>query len=547
MGGFDPWPVEEVVLRPLLTLVLAFLVPLATGRALALLLLPRNASRTEDPRALAVRVAPYRAGAFWLGVVQLQLAYTAGQTALGPALVPRPSSPWCDALGALAALAAFLGGGLARLAERAATGRPPVRPRDAIAVRLRLAAYFAGPLASVALAQRLPFADGRGVAWGWLALAALLVVLGVMYGGLASAILTTALQPASERVRRLATSAAAREGVPLASVWRLPTGTFPLANAAAIPWARAMVVTDRITELLEDDELDAVLAHEAGHLSEPPWVALARVGAAAVLMIALALGPALAWALGVPVEGQIGALAGLAAVAVGMLVLVRDLARRMEIRADVHAMAKVGPDVLARALRKIHDDALAPWTTGRKRVHPDLHDRLAACGEAPATRAEPPRTLGGVSVGLALGGALVVLAWLAHALTVIPPEEAELATEAQAWRRLRVDPWDGVATLTLAWSARRREDLERAEAYATEAVRLGVPSPQALELEAELWAARGDCVRARETFERALAARVVDPLTASLELGGYRIPPTVLTECDLGEGVVWEPGWDDED
>jgi Zn-dependent protease with chaperone function len=545
MDAVYPWPLEEALARPALTLALAFLVPIATGRALALALLPRSPA-ADDPDARAARVAPFRAATFWTGLVQIQLAYAAGHTALGPALVEREGSGWCDAFGALAALLAFLGGGVARLVERDGSA-PAVRARDAIAVRLRLAAYFAGPLAAVGVAQRLPFVTERGIDGGWLALAAALVVVGILYGGLASAVLTTALRRPSERVRALAVRAAAREGVRLASVWRLPTGSFPFANAAAIPWARTMIVTDRLTEILDDEELDAVLAHEAGHLSEAPWVGLARVGAAAVLMVALALGPSLARALGLSDDAQLGALAALAAVAIGLVVLVRDLARRMEVRADSHARAHVGPAALARALRKLHDDALAPSTTGKKRVHPDLHDRLAACGEAPPVRAEPPRTRAAALAGLALGAALAVLAWLAHELTALPAREAELASEAEAWRRLRVDPWDGSATLSLAWSARRREDLERAEAYATEALRLGVPAPQVLELEAELLAARGECARARETFERALAARVVDPLAASLELGGYRIPPTVLTECDLGRGVVWGPGWDEED
>jgi Zn-dependent protease with chaperone function len=539
-----PWPVEEAVWRPIVTLALAFLVPIATARALALVLLPRGHSVAEgDAHARATRVAPFRAGAFWLGLVQLQLAFFLGQGALGPAWVPGPGSPWSDALGGLAALACFLGGGVGRLVEREGDARTATDggsrgalARDALVVRLRLAAYFAGPLVAVSVAQRLPLVGRDGaLAWGWLAVAGLLVAAGVAYGGLLSAVILQALRPASERVRRLAARAAERERIRLLSVWRLPTGTFRFANAAAIPWARTMIVTDRIVELLDDDELDAVLAHEAGHLSETPWVALARVGAATTLMIALSLGPTVLWALGVGEGGQSAALVAVAALALGVLVPIRNLARRMEERADAHAREHVGAEPLARALTKLHEDALAPVVTGKKRVHPDLHDRLASCGREVGERPAPPRTRGGALAGLGVGAALVLATWLAHDLTEIPATEAELASEAEAWRRLRVDPWDGSATLALSWSARRREDLERAEAYATEAARLGVARPALLELTAELLAARGDCERARETFDEALAARVVDPLESSLELGGYRIPPTLLTECGMGE------------
>ncbi len=130
---------------------------------------------------------------------------------------------------------------------------------------------------------------------------------------------------------------------------------------------------------------------------------------------------------------------------------------------------------------------------------------------------------------------LAVIGWLAVDITRMADDEAEIVSVDETWRRLRIHPWDGTATLALSWQARRREDLERADAYADEAERMGVASPALLELRAELLAARGDCAAARETFDEALSARVVDPLAVSLELGGYRIPPTLLTECGMGE------------
>lgn len=545
LDALYPWPLEEALARPVITLLLAILVPIATARVLALLLLSKGRSQGgssssdgEDFHARAVRVAPFRSACFALGVVQLQLAWLLGSTAIGPAWIDSPRSGAVEIFAGLVTLVAFVGGGIGRLVEREHTGGPLGRAalRDVVALRLRMGAYLLGPLVVVHLASRLPLVDDEGtLRWSIVALALALVAIGVAYGGLAAMVLTGAVRRPQPRIVELARRAASREGVRLASVWRLPTGSVPFANAAAIPWARTMVVTDRITELLDEDELDAVLAHEAGHLSEAPWVALARVGAASLLVAGLALGPTILWALGVSDTNQLLALAVLLLTGLLLLVLVAKLARRMEERADAHAREHVGNESLARALEKIHHDALAPLVTGRKRVHPDLYDRLASCGREQAERPAPPKTRGGLLTGLALGGTLIVGAWLAYDLTLLPPADAELAGEGESWRRLRIEPWDGGATLALAWQSRRREDLERAEAYATEAARLGVSGAPLLELEAELWAARGDCERGRDTFFRALEARVVDPLEANLELGGYRIPPTLITECGMGD------------
>jgi Zn-dependent protease with chaperone function len=544
LDALHPWPIEEAVARPLGSILLALLVPIATARVLALLLLGAREA-TSDAHERARRVAPFRSACFVVGVVQLQLAWMLGTSAIGPAWAHAPGSAWSEGFGLLTVLAALVGGGLGRLVEREASGLAPATRRDArdvVLLRLRMGAYLAGPLVVVHLATRLPLLDDAGaLRAGYLAAALALVVVGVAYGGLFALVLTGAVRRADTRVAALARRAAEREGIALASVWRLPTGSVPFANAAAIPWARTMVVTDRITELLDDDELDAVLAHEAGHLSEAPWVALARVGTAVFLIAGLSLGPTVLWSLGVSEDDQLAALLVLALFGLLALVAVRRLARRMEERADAHAREHVGAEPLARALEKLHRDALLPLVTGKKRVHPDLYDRLAACGRDPGPRPAPPATRGGLFVGLGVAVTLVVGVWLAVDLTAFPASEAELASEDETWRRLRVDPWDASAALALAWQARRREDLKRAEAYATEAAHLGVSTPPLLEMEAELLAARGECARARETFDRALAARVVDPLESSLELGGYRIPPTLMTECGMGDPRTrWE-------
>lgn len=539
MYAYYPWPIEEVFGRPLFALALAFLWPIVMGQLLAFLLLPRTLSDEPD----ANRVASFRRACFLLGIAQLYAAYVLGSASLGPALAP--SEAMTDAFGALAALLAFIGGGIGRLAEFRMPSKTPMetpRTRDVVLLRLRMAAYIGGPLLVMALVRMIPITDAHGaLQWPAVTLVIALIMLGLMYGGLITGVLTTALRRPDARVRAMAERAAKREGLKLFSVWLLPTKTAGFANAAAIPWARSMIVTERITELLDDEELDAVLAHEAGHLSEPPWVWVMRLGAAFLAVTLLSV--AMPLALGAGVDGvtllAYTALAG--AFILILLVLVRRLARRMEERADAHAKEHVGGIPLGRALEKIHHSARAPLVTGKKRVHPDLYDRLAACGIEQGERPNPPSTRAGLVTALLVLVVLAAGAWLATDLTQLRPEDVSTTGHTAAWRRLHIEPWDARAVLALAWNARRQEDLERAEAYRLQAYALGVEEYLALELQAELEATSGDCDAARATFDRALASRVADPLEAVMELGGYTVPPALITECGMGQSPSYGP------
>lgn len=534
MRQYWPWPIEEVFGRPVFTLLLAFLLPIVMGQLLAFLLLPRALPTQSEPDAN--RVASFRRAAFLIGIAQVYAAYGIGTMSLGPALDP---SPWMsEAFGALAALLAFIGGGIGRLAEhRMPSHTPMALPRtwDVVTLRLRMAAYFMGPVVFFMLAHALPLHDARGVHWRGITLSLVVSMLGLMYGGLAMGVLTTALRRPDARVRALAERAAQREGLRLWSVWMLPTKTAGFANAAAIPWARSMIVTEQITKLLDDEELDAVLAHEAGHLSEPPWVWAARLGAAFVLIALLSVAMPLAFTFGAS-DLELGVFTAVGLVlALVVFVGVKKLARRMEERADAHATQHVGGEALGRALAKIHHAARAPLVTGKKRVHPDLYDRLEACGIAQGERPAPPNSRAGLAVALLVILAGVAGAWLAVDLTQLRPEDVSTTGHAAAWRRLHIDPWDARAVLALAWNARRQEDLERAEAYRAQAIELGVETYLALELRAELEATQGDCEAARATFDEALASRVIDPLLVSMELGGYTVPPALITDCGMGQ------------
>jgi hypothetical protein len=137
---------------------------------------------------------------------------------------------------------------------------------------------------------------------------------------------------------------------------------------------------------------------------------------------------------------------------------------------------------------------------------------------------------------VAISALLVALVALPGPLTAIDEAEAPRAgADAAVWR-LRVDPWDPVAMLAAGWASREREAYRRARAQARAAVAMGLPRAAALELEAEVLAAQRRCAEARAVFDRALRARAEraferDPLAAPLSLGGYHLPPALVTEC----------------
>lgn len=140
----------------------------------------------------------------------------------------------------------------------------------------------------------------------------------------------------------------------------------------------------------------------------------------------------------------------------------------------------------------------------------------------------------GIAVGVVTAATLVALVLAPWTLTAIA--DAPNANEDAARWRLRVDPWDPAAMLAAGWAERRREAYSRALLWAEEARTHGASEASTLELEAEVFATRGQCEEARARFDEALRARAeeafTDPLAQPLELGGYRLPPSLLVECE---------------
>jgi hypothetical protein len=157
-----------------------------------------------------------------------------------------------------------------------------------------------------------------------------------------------------------------------------------------------------VTELA-DDELESVALHELGHLAESAATSRVRQALQFVWIPVAATKPIL---------GSLGfeGLLAVMAVLLGLLVVVRRFAVRMEARSDEHAVANLDhSETYGRALEKIYRIGLIPAVL-RRPTHGQLHDRLEACGLSPDfdPPAPPPirplvaSTVAAVLVGLAI-------------------------------------------------------------------------------------------------------------------------------------------------
>jgi len=246
-----------------------------------------------------------------------------------------------------------------------------------------------------------------------------------------------------------------------------------MANALAFPWRRSVVVTAPAMALLNDDPLVAVCAHEVAHLTEGPRVRALRLAA----MVLLAT----------PVVCARPVLAGYGVVAFDLLVLgcvlgivvLRRGAHAMELRADAAGHAReVSPGDYAAALEALYRGNLMPVVTaGRRKVHPDLYDRMEAAGVVPSyPRPLPPKrwptvaaVLGAVLCGT---GLWVALRWGVGQATGGADEDRVRAVMMTggagrslgdlAWRRYQDGKVDEAVTLyraalvaepTLSWNA----------------------------------------------------------------------------------------------
>ncbi len=264
------------------------------------------------------------------------------------------------------------------------------------------------PIAVVlALAAPESLWTGAGAAW----VASTVALLALAMSGV-SLLIARALglaRPPSKRLQAIVAAAAERAG-------QSPRATFelrwPMVNAAAFPMGGVLVFSDAALRTLEDDELEAIAAHELGHLSEPRSIQALRMVQATLWVPLAAVRPIVA-AYGVAGYG----LAVLAAMAA--ILWLRRIMRRMEQRADAEAREQVGDGgSLARALEKIYQANAVPAVGWARGTHPHLYDRLIAAGHPPAyPRPKPPSR---IRLYVGMLAAMIVTAVLLIAATWAP-------------------------------------------------------------------------------------------------------------------------------
>ena len=249
------------------------------------------------------------------------------------------------------------------------------------------------PHAAVAIAGLAVVADAFD-ARTWLALSATtLAVLGAFAGvGVHVARGLGVVHPASERLRRAVAAASdATKVVPR----RLYEVDLLMANAFALPAARAMLFTREALSALDDAQIAAVARHELGHVSEPPRTIAARAGCAILMVVGLVAARPIAGALTPPDQPLLRAVFAVLvifnAVVISRFVL-RPLAHRLEVRADAIARTHDAHDgEYAGALEAIYAANLMPAVTHARGAHPHLYDRLVAAGAPPPwPRPAPP-------------------------------------------------------------------------------------------------------------------------------------------------------------
>ena len=151
-----------------------------------------------------------------------------------------------------------------------------------------------------------------------------------------------------------------------------------IAQAMAFISTRRLVFTERLLEILSDDEIALVCAHELGHLTESRSARYWRK---------LTLVRYLPWVFFNPVVHTFDFLGFNCLLLITLLLpfLFYKLSRKLESRADDMAKANEGDaGTYARALKRLYEDSLIPAVlASSRRTHPNLYDRMLSAGVTP--------------------------------------------------------------------------------------------------------------------------------------------------------------------
>ena len=313
-----------------------------------------------------------------------------------------------------------------------------------------------------------------------------------------------AARPAGPELEALVRGVATRSGQDPRAIWLL---RWPAANAIAFPMSQQLGFTERLVALLDDDELEAVAAHELGHLSEPAMVRWARsAGLFALFPIGLFQPIFHHW-------GLVGVVALLGGVVL-VLVAVVSMARRMEHRADEAGHAHEGDEgSYARALEKIYETNLTPAVMpGKRQVHPHLYDRLQAAGAEPDyPRPAPPsqwRAFGGMLASL------VVLTVIANAVMFLPAMTGLFASSDEAGLHWRVAlSGGGSGAYALGVQRGAAQDIDQAVIWLSFEAARRPTDHHSPAYAATLLAWNGDCVEAGRALDLAETRAADSPET----------------------------------
>jgi len=206
--------------------------------------------------------------------------------------------------------------------------------------------------------------------------------------------------PPPERLQNIVRDTAAGMNVPVRELWLMRSAR---AQAFAMPDSARLVFTDRLLQMLSDDEIAAVCAHELAHLTEAWKDYYQRY----VLWLMF-----LPWLFFKPVVHLLGLFGYLVLVCLTAILprLYRGISHQLESRADGMAKAvERDPGTYARALARMYEDNLIPAVTAKQTTHPHLYDRLVTAGAVP----DFPRPAAAATTtwyGHVLAGALGLLA-----------------------------------------------------------------------------------------------------------------------------------------